>query len=108
MNMYQDFVLLHYRKLTENKPDERFPGGLVHDPEKQDTAYLEMALIGDSALVFMGAKAVLSIPDNERQEVAQISGGHHDFNIEACDSGPRLVPIEPVDPAVAKLRLCAN
>ena len=114
MNFYQDFVLLHIRKQNENKPDERFPGGLVYDPDNRDTSYLEMVLIGIGALVMLGVTAVLSIPDKTRQEEDQIYDGHHDFNIEACESGPKLVPVdpaelaEPMDPARAKLRLCAN
>lgn len=105
MNIYQDFVLLRIRKPNKNKPDERFPGGLAYAPDNRDTYYLEMALIGIGALVMLGVTAVLSIPDKARQEQVRIFDGHHDFNIEACESGPKLVP---VNPAMAKLRLCAN
>lgn len=108
MTILQDLVHLHLKKPNRNQPEERVPDGVVYDPEYQDTARLELVLIGLGALFMLGVATMLSIPDNPRQQAVAIQPGHHDFNIELCHTDLTPIEFEQLDPAMAKLRLCAN
>lgn len=103
MHILQDLVLLHSKK-----KDENFKVGLVYDPDYRTSTYLELALIGFGALIFLGVTVVLSIPDKERQEELRNIDMGREIVAEPCDKNSAHEDIHRIDPVVPALRVCVN